>query len=367
MPWGFYAPTLVKGNVVGGDATQRQTTDRAVFLPRLDLQNAGATNVSVTAIFSIWTSRGSGRAGAGAAAHDRTLIVSRSRNVTVLARGFRRVTTGPIEFGSRAMLVELWNTALAPPLYTARAEVRAAQTGEIIDAVETTVGIRSAVFDPRLGFLLNGAKVRIQGTANHLGFGGVGMAVPDRVQEFQIANIRSTINSNAWRTAHNPVSPEFLDYADSYGLLVWEENRFVTHGVQPMGEPEGPEELREPQWDGHSSFEAYTHSSTSNNPPATEAADPRLVQDAQDMVLRDRNHPSIVLWSLCNELGCVANDPAGGTLAVQFKQALKAADGLRPITGNTVRHYLVHCAVVVASHHIYKSRSLTGVGCVALS
>ena len=121
------------------------------------------------------------------------------------------------------------------------------------------------------------------------------MALPDRVQEFQIANIRSTINSQAWRTAHNPVSPEFLDYADKYGMLVWEENRFVTHGVQPLGEPQEDGDLREPRWDGHSTRESFTS--------PTEAADPRLLQDAQDMAIRDRNHPSVVLWSLCNELG----------------------------------------------------------------
>lgn len=56
-----------------------------------------------------------------------------------------------------------------------------------VDAVWTTIGIRSAVFDPRYGFLLNGVKVPIRGTSNHVGFGGVGMAVPDRVAEFQVS------------------------------------------------------------------------------------------------------------------------------------------------------------------------------------
>jgi beta-galactosidase len=55
------------------------------------------------------------------------------------------------------------------------------------------------------------------------------------------------------------------------------------------------------------------------------------------MVLRDRNHPSVVVWSLCNELGCDSNDPNGGVLANQFKIALYAADSTRPITSNTVQ------------------------------
>ena len=55
------------------------------------------------------------------------------------------------------------------------------------------------------------------------------------------------------------------------------------------------------------------------------------------MVVRDRNSPSIVVWSLCNELGCVAGDPNGGDLAVQFKLAVYAVDTTRPVTGNTVQ------------------------------
>ena len=64
---------------------------------------------------------------------------------------------------------------------------------------------------------------------------------------------------------------------------------------------------------------------------------PRLLQDAQDMALRDRNHPSVVIWSLCNELGCDADDPAGGSLANAFKLQLYVADSTRPVTSNTVQ------------------------------
>jgi beta-galactosidase/beta-glucuronidase len=64
---------------------------------------------------------------------------------------------------------------------------------------------------------------------------------------------------------------------------------------------------------------------------------PRLLQDAQDMVLRDRNHASIVIWSLCTELGCTADQPGGGDIAVQFKQRVYEADNSRPVTGNTVQ------------------------------
>ena len=137
--------------------------------------------------------------------------------------------------------------------------------------------------------------------------------MPDRVYEFILTMLLS-IGGNSYRTAHNPVSREFLDLADEYGVLIWEENRFVQLGVQPVSRSEG-------------------------DPPAL--ADARLLKDCQDMVIRDRNHPSIVIWSLCNELGCTADNPFGGVIASQFKQAIYYADMSRAVTGNIVqRPYL---------------------------
>lgn len=159
------------------------------------------------------------------------------------------------------------------------------------------------------GFMLNGAKIRLKGTANHLGFGGVGLAVPDRVMEFQVATLKA-MGSNAWRTAHNPVAPELLEYTDKYGMLVWEENRFVTHGVQPLAAERA--DLREPQmprqgpWSRGAARQAYQPAEDGRlaDPPyvnpSGKVADVQLLQDAQDMVLRDRTHPSIIVWSLCN-------------------------------------------------------------------
>ena len=194
--------------------------------------------------------------------------------------------------------------------------------GNVVDAVSIKIGVRSATFDARDGFVLNGVKVYLKGTSNHLGFGGVGMAVPDRVAEFQIATLRR-MGSNAWRTAHNPVAPEMLDLADRYGLLVWSENRFITSGVQPIASLR-----RQRPEDAAAAF-------TPDKP--VDPPDARLLRDAQDMVLRDRNHPSIVIWSLCNELGCVANDEDGHFRAAAFKRVIYEADQSRPITGNTVQ------------------------------
>ena len=112
--------------------------------------------------------------------------------------------------------------------------------------------------------------------------------------------------------AHNPPNPELLDYADSYGMLIWDENRFINQGVQPL-----------------------LSAKDTPLPPTVAVADAQLLADAQAMVLRDRNHPSVVIYSLCNEGGCEIGAQYGGTIGAQFKDVISAADTFRPITANS--------------------------------
>jgi len=113
--------------------------------------------------------------------------------------------------------------------------------------------------------------------SQHIDFGGVGTAVPDRVSEFRVSSVKA-IGANGWRTAHNPVAKPLLDAADRQGLLVWSENRNLQRQVIAAGRPGG-------------------------GPPSAAAPidpasfpDPQYLLECAQMVLRDRNHPSIIIW-----------------------------------------------------------------------
>eukprot|EP01084_Bolivina_argentea_P271369 461727_1 len=131
----------------------------------------------------------------------------------------------------------------------------------IIDSVKTIFGFRKTYFDVNNGLYLNNEYVKMTGFCNHQDFAGCGTAMPDRVNRFRVQHLQE-MGANSWRMSHNPPNPELLDFADEYGLLVWDENRNFANNSQ-------------------------------------------YLQDQEDMINRDKNHPSIVIWSLCNEGGCM--------------------------------------------------------------
>ena len=180
---------------------------------------------------------------------------------------------------------KLWSVE-SPSLYSCYTEV-IDPTGRVIDAHNDTFGIRSIAWDAAKGLLLNGVPTKVKGFANHQDFAGVGVAVPDALQTYRVWRIKQ-MGANAWRTAHNPPTPALLDECDKQGLLVWDEN--------------------------------HRNEQT-----------PDMLDDLRSLVLRDRNHPSIVMWSLCNEALCDGFDAA--TAAV-LKPIVKELDplGQRPVT-----------------------------------
>lgn len=172
-----------------------------------------------------------------------------------------------------------------PVLYTVETKVTAA--GQSDDAVATKIGFRTIRFDPEKGFFLNDKPVKLMGTCNHIDHAGVGMAVPDSLWEFRIRKLKE-MGSNANRCSHNPPASEFLDDCDRLGMLVMDENRNFNCS------PEYMDQLR---W----------------------------------MVRRDRNHPSVILWSVFNE------EPMQGTeqgfeMVRRMSAAVKELDTTRPVT-----------------------------------
>lgn len=189
---------------------------------------------------------------------------------------------------------QLWSLE-SPNLYTLRTVVL--QNGRRVDAVITIFGIRTIVFDADKGLFLNGKHVRIQGAANHQDFPGVGIAVPDSLQPWRVAKLKE-MGCNGWRSAHNPPNEALLDACDRLGMLVMDENRHLG--------------------------DAYGH----HSPPGTKADD---LSDLSTMIRRDRNHPSVIMWSLCNEEG-LRGRPEGMKLFDAMKKVVHRYDQTRPIT-----------------------------------
>lgn len=173
---------------------------------------------------------------------------------------------GSSAFGGSAKLAEpkLWSVD-EPNLYTVL--IRIEKDGNICDGEETTFGVRSAVFDPKKGFFLNGKPLKIQGTCNHQDHAGVGAALPDRLQSFRLSILRE-MGCNAVRTSHNMPTPEWVEACDRMGVMMMCETRSMS------ANPEGMRQL-------------------------------------ELMVKRYRNSPSIIIWSIGNEEWLLQDAMAG--------------------------------------------------------
>ena len=173
-----------------------------------------------------------------------------------------------------------------PFLYNA--EVSLLVNGVPLDEYRTTFGIRDCRFDPNKGFFLNGESVKIKGTCNHEGFACVGMAVPYAVNEYRIQKLKE-MGCNAYRAAHNPPDPDILDICDRLGMMVMDEARTV-------------------------------HSA------------PEYLTQLDSLIRRDRNHPSIIMWSLGNEEAILQGTVTGARIMKRLIRKAKSLDPTRPIT-----------------------------------
>ncbi len=200
-----------------------------------------------------------------------------------------KLALAPGEEGTVTQAVELRQPRLwsltTPHLYTAVATLEDGHS--LIDETRTRFGVRTAVFDPDRGFLLNGERVPLQGVCCHQDHAGVGAALPDALQEYRIRLLKE-MGCNAYRCSHNPPTPELLDVCDRLGMLVIDENRLL-------------------------------------------GSSPEVLAQLESLVRRDRNHPSVILWSLANEEPLQGTEE-GGRMAQTMKRVVRRLDPTRLVT-----------------------------------
>jgi beta-galactosidase len=180
---------------------------------------------------------------------------------------------------------KLWS-AETPYIHKLKTVIRSA--GKVVDTYETSFGIRTVRFDAHEGFFLNGKRLRILGTNNHQDHAGVGTAIPDALQEYRIKRMKD-MGSNAIRTSHNPPTPEFLDACDRIGMFVLDENRLM--GIN----------------EEHFSC-------------------------LERLIKRDRNHPSVILWSLGNEEWEIESNLKGARVSATMQAYAQCLDSSRAFT-----------------------------------
>ena len=210
-------------------------------------------------------------------------------------------TIDPFEKGGAEQIFEINNPSLwspeSPYLYQAITDV--SFNGKIVDQQTTTFGIRSIEFSAEKGFLLNGEKVLLKGGCMHHDNGPLGSATIDRAEERRV-ELMKKFGFNAIRTSHNPPSRQFLDACDRLGVLVIDES------FDQWQRPKNPEDynLYFDQW----------HQ-----------------RDLEAMVLRDRNHPSVISWSIGNEIN-ERVDSSGIEIMKNLSAIVKKIDSTRPVT-----------------------------------
>jgi beta-galactosidase len=187
---------------------------------------------------------------------------------------------------------ELWSPE-SPKLYKLITTVEIMGGGAlmakgVLDRQETEFGIRTVAFDKDKGFLLNGQPYAIKGTCDHQDAAGVGIALPDALQTFRLLKLKE-MGGNAIRTSHNEPTAELLDACDRLGMLVMDENRRL-------------------------------------------GSDPQNLAYLEQQIRRDRNHPSVFIWSLANEEHSVQRSPVGARVFETMQNLVHQLDPTRLCT-----------------------------------
>ncbi len=199
-----------------------------------------------------------------------------------------------LEPSAKFLNSSLWSIE-RPQLYTLHTSI--VRDGREVDSLNTNFGIRTIRFDAEKGFFLNGKSVKLKGTCNHQDYAGVGIGMPDSLLYWRIKKLKE-MGSNAYRCSHNPPAAELLDACDKLGMVVMDETRH-------LGDTYSPKTSR-----------------------GTGYAD---LSDLKALLLRDRNHPSIIIWSLCNEEG-LQGSAEGARIYSAMKDVVHLYDTTRPVS-----------------------------------
>jgi beta-galactosidase len=255
--------------------TPQVSTTSATVNISVTVQNDGASAQSVTVASSV-------REAAG------TEVGAASSPGTSVAAGNTATVTQTVTVANP----KLWSLT-SPEMYSVLTTVSVG--GTVVDTYTTPFGMRNVAFSATSGFSLNGSPVKINGTCNHHDLGALGAAVNYRAIEKRLQQLK-TMGVNGLRTSHNPPAPELLDIADRLGFLVMDE----AFDCWDQGKN---------QYDYARFFNQWS------------------TTDIGDMVSRDRNHPSVIIWSIGNEIP----DDNSATVAQSLISAVKAKDTTRVI------------------------------------
>ena len=168
--------------------------------------------------------------------------------------------------------------------------------GKIVDTYNTPFGIRTIEFSATNGFLLNGKRVEIKGTCNHHDLGAFGAVINTSALKRQLKMLQE-MGCNSLRTSHNPPAPELLELADQMGFLVWDE-----------------------------AFDAWKIGKKKND--YNKIFDEWHEKDLKALVHRDRNHPSVFIWSIGNEVP----DQQNVALTKRLADIMRKEDPTRPVS-----------------------------------
>ena len=209
--------------------------------------------------------------------------VAKSESSTIMLRAKQTLNSQLLTLNLNTP--HLWSPA-DPYLYKVETTVKV--DGRVTDVYETTTGIRDVEFDADRGFLLNGQPLKLKGVNLHQDHAGVGAAIPDALQAWRIKQLKK-MGCNAYRASHNPMTPALLDICDREGILVIDENRLTGINEEHL----------------------------------------RLLER---MIKRDRNHPSVILWSNGNEEWGMENTIQGTRIAAAMREYTHLLDPTRHST-----------------------------------